>query len=165
MPGSEFRLLPRLPLEYKTYKLISPGKLGQAMTKGWVPVASVNYTEVRGEIGVPATRFLIGKGMKTGVQAAPGAGPTPVLMFSQPGAAGEDEEPANTTQVQQLLDRMAGMSKAEILALHEELQQQQTFEAEDEEAEDDEGDFETAEVRDAMDELLADDDGTEDDDE
>jgi len=156
MPGSEFRLLPRLPLEYKTYKLISPGNLGKAMTQGWVPVASVNYETVVEKAQFSQTRFLIAKGMKKGAQAVPGAGPTPVLMFAQPGA-GAEETPPPAPQVQQFLDRLAQMSQEEILELHTELQRQGS---------DNVGEnSEDTEVREAMDELLGDDDGTEDDDE
>lgn len=163
MPGSEFRLLPRLPLEYKTYKIISPATIGKAMTEGWIPVAAINYEERVKDQSFLTTRFLIGKEMRAGAQAMRGAGPTPIIMFPQPES---DEEPETTTQVQQLLDRLAQMSPEEVLALHAELQQQQKAQKEDlgdldEDEDEDEG--EMAEVSAAMDELL--DDGTEDDDE
>jgi hypothetical protein len=135
MPGSEFRLLPRLPLEYKTYKLINPTKLGRAMTDGWVPVAAINYTELSDDQTViAATRFLIGKELRSGMKA----GPTPILMFPQPD--GDDEEIENTSQVQQLLDRIALMSQEEVLALHTELRQNKpTSDLDDEDDEDEDG--------------------------
>lgn len=152
MPGSEFRLLPRLPLEYKTYKLINPTKLGRAMTDGWTPVAAVNYTELNNDQCFAVTRFLIGKDLR----GAAKAGPTPIVMFPQPDD-GEDIE--NTEQVQQLLDRLALMSEDEVLALHAELRSKAPEPVLDDE--DDEG---TDEVNEAMAELLGDDDGSEDDD-
>lgn len=155
MPGSEFRLLPRLPLEYKTYKLINPTKLGRAMTDGWTPVAAVNYTELKDDQCMAATRFLIGKDLRVGTKA----GPTPVLMYQQPEEEAEDNGPA---AVQQLLDRLALMSQDELLALHTELQQQrQVPNLDDEDDEEDEG---VDEVQSAMTELLGD-DGSDDDDE
>lgn len=152
MPGSEFRALPRLPLEFETYKVIKPGLIGKAMTKGWTPVAAINFDEMVEGTGLcHTTRFLIGKGPKK-TKAVPGG--TPVIMYPQP----EADEPPDNTQVQQLLDRIALMSQEEILALHTELQEQRA--APSEEAEED------AAVTEAMDELLGDDedDGTEDDD-
>lgn len=160
MPGSEFRSLPRLPLEFKTYKVIRPGFIGKAMTKGWTPVAAINYNEMVEGTGLcHTTRFLIGKGAKK-VQSLPGAGPTPVVMYPQPET---DEALAETDsgQLQQLLDRISMMSQEEVLALHAELvEQRQEATSEMDEDED-------AAVTEAMDELLADDedDGTEDDDE
>ena len=157
MPGSEFRVIPRLPLEFETYKLIPPTKLGGAMTAGWSPVAAINYDHIVEGTGLcHTTRFLIGKGHKAGQT---GAGPTPMLMFPQPDVP--DETPS-TEGVQQLLDRLALMSEEEILTLHAELQEKMPppMEAKGVETEDEA-------VRDAMDELLADDedDGTDDDDE
>jgi hypothetical protein len=146
-------------LEFKTYKVISPGKIGKAMTAGWTPVAAINFEEMIEGVGqFSKTRFLIGKGMKRQAQAMPGAGPTPVVMYPQSDA---DEPPPDSGQLQQLLDRIALMSQEEVLALHAELQEQRQAAAEgDAEADEDEG------VREAMDELLGDDedDGTDDDD-
>jgi hypothetical protein len=151
MSGSEFRLLPRLPLEYKTYKLIVPTKLGRAMTAGWTPVAAVNYTELGDDQVIAATRFLIGKDLRT----ASKAGPTPVLMYQQP--EDEDDGQAASSAVQQMLDRIALMSQEELLTLHAELQQQHEAHL------DEEDDEEVDEVQNAMSELLGD-DGSEDDD-
>jgi hypothetical protein len=167
MPGSEFRVLPRLPLEYKLYKLISPSALGTAMTKGWVPVASVKYEEHSGGSSFLATQFLIAKGPRK-VMSAHSAGPTPILMFPQPDAEGAEK---NTTQVQQFLDRLALMSPQEVLALHAELKAGgQTSEEPSEEPAEEDGEEESAEdgestdeVSAAMEELLGD-DGSEDDD-
>jgi hypothetical protein len=140
-------------LEYKTYKLISPAKLGKAMTQGWTPVASINFET--GEM--METRFLIGKGAKAKTKAA---GTTPVLMFSQPAADDAEASDENAeAAVKQILDRIADMEEDEVLMLHSELREQRgsapVAEAEDEDAA----------VTEAMDELLGDDDGTEDDDE
>lgn len=155
MPGSEFRLLPRLPLEFKTYRVINPADIGKALTKGWLPVAVINFEEYKENVGqLTQTQFLVGKGMKAGTHAAPSAGPTPVLMF-QPQDV--EEELDNTPQVQQLLDRIALMSPEEVLELHKEIQQQKASPVDDEDDLD--------EVREAMDELLDTDDGSEDDDE
>jgi len=156
MPGSEFRALPRLPLEFKTYKVIMPGTIGKAMTRGWTPVAALNYDEMVDGVGLcHTTRFLIGKGLKSGAQAAPGAGPTPIIMYPQP----EEAQPeGDSGQLQQLLDRLAVMSQEEVLQLHAELIEQRQLApvAADEEEEDEA-------VTEAMDELLGD-DGTDDDD-
>jgi hypothetical protein len=148
-------------MEFKTYKVISPGKVGAAMTKGWTPVAAINFEEMLEGVGqFSKTRFLIGKGLREGAQAARGAGPTPVLMYPQP-AAEDAEEPVNTNQVQQLLDRIALMSEEDVLALHAELQAKAAAPAPT-------GDAEVDEVTEAMDELLGQDDegddGTDDDD-
>ncbi|NIT79688.1 MAG: hypothetical protein GWO44_23015 [Thermoplasmata archaeon] len=142
-------------MEFKTYKVIKPGLIGKAMTKGWTPVAAINYDELVEGTGLcHTTRFLIGKGAKK-VQSLPGAGPTPVVMYPQPDT---EEPPADSGQLQQLLDRIALMSQEEVLALHAELQEQRA--APSDEAEED------AAVTEAMDELLGDDedDGTDDDD-
>lgn len=159
MPGSEFRSLPRLPLEFKTYKVIKPANIGRAMTQGWTPVAAINFEEMIDGASYHTTRFLIGKGAKR-VQSMPGAGPTPVVMYPQPD--GEEEAPADSGQLQQLLDRISVMSQEEVLALHAELVEQRQAAASEEDDEE-----EDAAVTEAMEELLADDedDGTEDDDE
>jgi hypothetical protein len=89
MPGSEFRILPSLPLEYKKYRTIFPGKLGAYMTKGWQLVASLNYNVVIGEGSVgEVTRFLIGKDPKQVV----GRGPLPQLSFPQPEPTGDPKD-------------------------------------------------------------------------
>lgn len=165
MPGSEFRVLPRMPLEFKKYKLVKAGVLGKAMTQGWTPVASVNYQSiVEGQGCVLETRFLIAKEPKT-EQAARGSGPMPVLMFPQP----EDDAPAGDPEdhVKHVLDQIARMSQEEVLELHQELQakranSEHTPDLSDEDDEDDEG---VDEVSQAMGELLGDDDGSDDDDE
>ncbi len=152
MPGSEFRSLPKLPLEFKTYKVIRPGNIGKAMTQGWTPVAAINFDEMVEGTGLcHTTRFLIGKGLKK-TKTVPGG--TPVIMYPQP----DVDPPPDNIQVQQLLDRIALMSQEEVLALHAELQEQR--EAPGDEAEED------VAVTEAMDELLGDDedDGTDDDD-
>jgi hypothetical protein len=98
MPGSEFRLLPMLPLEYKQYKVCKPRRVGSAMTKGWTPVASINFTDhIEGVGFMDATLFLIGKDLKEAVEIPRGraiiAGPPelshgphgPEIGFQQPG--------------------------------------------------------------------------------
>lgn len=67
MPGSEFRLLPMLPVEFNTYRTIMPWKLGKAMTNGWQPVAALNYSRTVDGVVVQETRYLIAKDPKNAV--------------------------------------------------------------------------------------------------
>jgi hypothetical protein len=118
MPGSEFRLLPRLPLEFRTYKIVSPGKLGVALTRGWTPVASVNFEHAEKDRAFKLTRFLIGKGVKR--KAKRPRGPTPVIMFPPPEPE-PDPSPHAQDAVNELLTKIAHMSPKEVLAFHQEV--------------------------------------------
>jgi len=167
MPGSEFRMLPRLPLDFKKYRLVRPSVLGKALTQGWTPVASVNYQDyIEGAGAVLRTKFLIAKEPKE-PQAARSSGPLPVLMFPQP--EGEGTPDAQTVDpedhVKHVLDQIASMSQEDVLELHRELQAKRAASVPDvDDEEDDDGDS-VDDVSAAMDELLGDgDDGSDDDD-
>jgi len=69
MPGSEFRLLPLLPVEFNKYRVIMPWKLGRAMSDGWMPVAALNFKRViqrddEAPVVVDETRYLVGNDPK-----------------------------------------------------------------------------------------------------
>jgi hypothetical protein len=163
MPGSEFRLLPLLPVEFNKYRTIMPWKLGAAMSSGWVPVAALNYYKTVKGTSFQETRYLVGKDPKNSVvvpvpishqaphQVPYVAPPTPELRGGSVGAELSYPQPEDDLDPPPPGHPKAEMSTAAPPALAEE-----------------ELDDEVDQVAKDMDELLggkSGDDGSEDDDE
>lgn len=137
MPGTEFRILPSLPLEFKKYRTILPNKLGTYMTKGWQLIASVNYVALVGDSAVEVTRFLIGKEPKSVAIRHP----LPHLSFPQPEESGDPK----------------GVIEEEPSAESEEEEDAEEEGEEDEEEDEEEADDVADDVKRDMDELLGED--------
>jgi hypothetical protein len=145
MPGSEFRILPSLPWEYKKYRTILPNKLGIYMTKGWKLIASLHYNVIAGENQViEATRFLIGKGLKASKDRGSSYSPSIISLPSPKDPKGVIEPQVIERKDSDLADAF-GKAMTELMDLEQDdLHKPESIEAE----------TETDTFKQAMDELL-----------
>lgn len=122
MPSSEFRLLPRLPIEFKKYKVVSPQKLGRMLTLGYTTVAVLSYDVMLGNGSVVhQTRFLLGKGTRSKVSLKyppPELHLPPRKVVKRAAPASEE----NTTEVAAQPDTLA----EDIAQMKEEVQREST---------------------------------------
>lgn len=61
MSSQEYRLIPQIALDYKTYEMVDPDTLATKMSDGWTPIAVCSWTN---DAGAARTRFIVGKDRK-----------------------------------------------------------------------------------------------------
>lgn len=57
----EYRLIPRIALDYENYEMVDPDLLATKLGEGWTPIAVFSWTT---DSGHSKTRFICGKDFK-----------------------------------------------------------------------------------------------------